>query len=196
MLNKNIKQLTLNKFSSESDKEEKNMFNFLRFYTEKIFKETTLKIFIEKVKHNFISQQIIITIFNIQFTVMRQVVFFKINERRIKNKKKYKNYWESMIVRVNIKYLKRWKDTTFIKKTTKIFNEMMHHEMTADWNYVFYSHMIVNKYFKTVLINTTKQQNDSFSIYNMNKIYCQSNINITVVKKWVKLSYKCIVLLA
>jgi len=43
--------------------------------------------------------------------------------------------------------------------------------------------MIVNKYLKTVLTDTAKQQSDSSFIYDINKIYCQSNIDIIIIKK-------------
>jgi len=79
-----LKEFSLNK--------EKNMFNSSELHADKIFEDMTSKIFIEKVKHNFLSKQIIITAFNVQSAVIRQIVFFKINEKRIKNKKTYKNY--------------------------------------------------------------------------------------------------------
>jgi len=66
----------------------------------------TSNVLIKKVDDNFELKQIIIVMFNAQFAVMRQIVSFKINKRKIENINEYKNYCESIIVRTDISYLK------------------------------------------------------------------------------------------
>lgn len=71
-----------------------------------MFNQMTLDILIEEIDNDFKLKQIIIAMFNTQFSVMRHIVLFKINEKKIENIDEYKNYYESIIARVNINYLK------------------------------------------------------------------------------------------
>ena len=147
-------------------------------------------ILIEEIDDDFKSKWMNIAMFNAQFTVMRHIVLFKINEEKIEDINEYKNYCESIIAKMNINYFKNWEKLTVTEEAVKIFDKMMWHSFIVEWDFISYHYMMLNKYLKSVLMNAQKHQNESLSTYNQNKMYCWSIVNSVLIKKWIKFSYK------
>lgn len=75
--------------------------------------------------------------------MMRWAVLFIIRIKRIKNRIKYKNLCDSIIIKENIVYLLKWKNLKSVEETTRILKNMMMHELIEKWRYILYNYILL-----------------------------------------------------
>lgn len=112
----------------------------------------------------------ILDTFNTQCFIMQHMISYNIQDNKIKITD-YQNYCESTVKHDNIVYLQNWETVKKNNEEVKmIFRKMMTADFTKRWSYVFYSHMISQKYLKTALLIAEKCL--QFNNYNIIKTYC------------------------
>ncbi len=152
-----------------------------------MFDHVITDVFIKEVSFDSESKWMVISTFNTQDTVMRCCVKYNIRKKKIKSTNEYKDIYKSTVARLNIKHLKEWIDLIFTEKVSKIFNKIRHLDITAEWKYLFYKYMILNKFLRITFTDVRKHFNSDISAYNSYWVYYNIQIKTVNIKQLVNM---------